>query len=422
MKKIVFILLLPGLIAQIFLGISFIWAMNAQVTSFTVLVIAYCATEIVISIIFYIAYNFSVGRPLCKLKGAIDHLLENKDLQAEFPIAGIGDVADLLKQTSVLAHTFDSTLVQIASSVARLEPMSRELTDTNMGLSQRNIIQRDHNHNIALTLNSVEESTKEMSTGVAEIMSVAEASNKAIKENVECVDQSYQSIHNLAKETAMAVDITQKLHDSSREIGNVVNLINTIAEQTNLLALNAAIEAARAGEAGRGFAVVADEVRNLSIKTQESTFKIEEMITVIQTDVDNVMTTMNKSRESSEISVEQIQQVKLQFDLMNKQVGNITKQSYSINTDIENQKALVKQVIAENEEMNVINEDIVMFTKESAISEKDLIGLGNYINQLICLFTLSTNEFDTSMRTKKEVPTEDHEQKKETDDDDVELF
>ena len=410
-------LLLPGLITQVIIGIGFLYAMNKNIAPLPILIAAYVATEAMVAALFYACYTILVDKPLRRLRKAINHLLDEKDLSTEFPVTGIADIAELLERFNDLAKIFDETLIRISSSVARLEPMSRELADTNMGINQRNIIQRDHNRHIAETLIGIEQSSVDMSVVVSDIMTVTETSNTTIKNSVETVNQSYQSIHRLAKETGTAAEITNKLHESSREIGDVIDMINTIAEQTNLLALNAAIEAARAGEAGRGFAVVADEVRNLSIKTQESTLKIEEMIQVIQTDVDNVMKTMHESKEASETSVVQIDEVKEQFDLMNQQISAITQKSYAIHSAIDTQSNLIQQVIEENNEMNDINDDIVDFTKESAISEKDLISLGNYISQYIHEFTLSENQFDTSMREKKVEEKSDS-----SSDDDIELF
>lgn len=408
------------LAAQISLGIICIWAFDTNKLSTVSIALLYVAAEIVFAIAFYIAYSHSVYKPLVSLKKAIRHLIEDKDLSTQVPISGSKGIADILRMFNDLAANFDETLVSISSSTARLEPMSRELADTNMGLSQRNIIQKNHNQNIAATLSHVEQASNSIHLSVTDIITVTETSNSTIRDSVATVDSSYHAIHRLAKETEQAVNISNKLHDSSREIGEVIGMINTIAEQTNLLALNAAIEAARAGESGRGFAVVADEVRNLSIKTQESTHKIEEMIHIIQTDVDNVMKTMHESRETSEASVKNIDSVKEQFDLIHQQISHITEKSYGINSAIDAQMGLIKQVIEENDEMNDINEDIVKFTTESAISEKDLISLGNYINQYLRGFLLSQNEFDTSMREKKK---ETKEEKQNNDDgDDVELF
>jgi len=418
-NKILIALIFPMLTAQISLGIICIWMLGSGNNSTSLVTTIYIGAEILFATLFYILYSRSVYKPLVNLKLSIRHLIQDKDLASQIPVSGSKGIASLIKMFNDLARNFDETLVKISTSTARLEPMSRELADNNMGLSQRNVIQKNHNKHIASTLINVEQASESMTSALADIMNVTENSNRTITDSVATVDSSYHSIHRLAKETEQAATISTKLHESSREIGDVIGMINTIAEQTNLLALNAAIEAARAGEAGRGFAVVADEVRNLSIKTQESTRKIETMIQVIQTDVDNVMKTMNESREASESSVENIDEVKKQFDIIHQQIDQITEKSYGINSAIDSQRSLIMQVIEENNEMNDINDDIVKFTKESAISENDLIGLGNYISQYLREFTLSQNEFDTSMREKKvNLPKEESNK----DNDDVMLF
>ncbi len=418
MKVILLWMITPMLLAQILLGLVCAWALHSQAYSFSGTVVFYITCEIIFAVAFYIIYKRAVNAPLVSLKKAIHNLIDNKDLQTHIPITGSHGIASILKMFDELIDHFDATLIKISGSAARLVPMSQELADTNMGLSQRNLIQKKHNESIATTLNNVRKSSVTMTTAITEIMTTTESSNNTIRDSVKTVDKSYHSIHRLAKETETAANITQKLHESSREIGEVVGMINTIAEQTNLLALNAAIEAARAGESGRGFAVVADEVRNLSIKTQESTHKIEEMIQVIQNDVDNVMKTMKESQEASEASVINIDKVKQQFDLIHQQIDQITDKSYGINSAIEAQRGFITKVIEENDEMNEINEDIVTFTKESAISEKDLINLGNYINQYLREFSLSQNKFDTSMREKKKPQYDEP----ENEGDDIMLF
>ena len=420
MKKIVFMLLLPGLLLQVVIGILFLYLLHQQQASLLVLIGAYVGVEIAVAGVFYLIYEWWVDRPLCRLRAAINHLLDEKDLKTKFPAAGIADIAQLLESFNRLIQEFDQTLVNISSSAARLEPMSRELADTNMGINQRNIIQCNHNAAIAQTLKQIEVSSMEMTQSVVGIQAAAQQSNQTINKSVNSVTQTYHSIHHLAKETQEASSITQKLQRSSQEIGEVTSMINSIAEQTNLLALKAAIEAARAGDAGRGFAVVADEVRSLSIQTQESTLKIENVIQLIQRDVSNVMQTMEQSCKSSEVSVEQIDQVKQQFDLMSQQIKQITDQAGGIAGSIEQQKQLINHVIDENNEMNEINADIVEFTRESAISEEDLINLGVYINQYLNQFSISENEFDKSMREKKKL--ENKQEANNNGEDDIELF
>lgn len=407
----------PIAIANIFASLLCIYLHDTYSLSLaTSAGIAICF-QIILAIIFGTLYLRTALIPQIKLTQAINNLIEHRDLESKIEVKGTDIIAESQAQFNMLSEYFDKTLIKVKSSIARLEPMSRELSDTNMGLSQRNIIQKNHNQNIAKTLSKVNQDSIHIEDTVKAIMVVSESSNNAIKDSLVSVDQSYTSINNLAKETHTAFDITIQLQTSSQEIGDIIDMINTIAEQTNLLALNAAIEAARAGEAGRGFAVVADEVRNLSIKTQESTHKIENMINVIQTQVNNVMQTMQGNQKDSEASVENISQVQQQFELMHQYINQITEKSHEINTALNHQKYSIDEVIEENNEMNRINDDIVKFTEESAISENDLISLGNYINQYLGEFSLSQKEFDTSLRNKKDKKHVEKDTIKKEDDD-----
>ena len=304
-----------------------------------------------------------------------------------------------------LLKLVDESLIKISESTVRLDPMARELGDTNMGIFQKNVVQQDHNHNIADILGDIEETASGISDSVVSITDATHSSQSTLKESVISVDNSVKSIYHLAEKTAQADEISNRLHESSLKIGDIISMINTIAEQTNLLALNAAIEAARAGEAGRGFAVVADEVRNLSIKTQEATLQIDDMVQEIQKDVGNVMTTMKASHESSNESVERINQVKEHFDHIHEQVSDISTKADLIEAAVKDNKRLIGEVIKENQVMNEVNEEIVNFTKSSAISDNDLINLGNHIQKTLKTFTLTKTEFDTALREKKQTST-----------------
>jgi methyl-accepting chemotaxis protein len=423
MKKSLYYFFLPWLFVQVMMFFVFIHLVERQILPLPTLAVVLTIIQCVITTAIFLFYQHTVNRPIIALKKVIIETLEQKDLTQKIEIEDTStEISSLLSEFNALIKMFDDSFINICSSTARLSPMSQELADTNMGINQRNIVQRDHNRHIALTLNNIQQSSNNITASVSNIMDVSETSNQSIKDSAQVVNESYNAIHRLAKETKSAADITIKLHESSKEIGDVVNIINTIAEQTNLLALNAAIEAARAGEAGRGFAVVADEVRNLSIKTQESTLKIEEKIHHIQSAVGDVKEIMSVSLSDSENSVEKIDGVKLKFNLMRDQIREITEKSTAIHEFVEDQTDLIRQVIEENDEMNDINDDIVSFTRNSAISENDLINLGKYIDQSFSEFKLSKTEFDTSMRTKKAEEKEDNNNKSDDENEDIELF
>jgi methyl-accepting chemotaxis protein len=165
---------------------------------------------------------------------------------------------------------------------------------------------------LQIEVEQVAAAANQMATNVQGVASNAEASSvqtrdasTQAKEAIAVVDKTIVDIRSLAEEVGQAAQVIADLEGHSREIGGVLEVIRTIAEQTNLLALNAAIEAARAGEQGRGFAVVADEVRTLASRTQKSTQEINDMIERLQNASQHAVKVMDDSRDFAERGVQQ---------------------------------------------------------------------------------------------------------------------
>ena len=161
------------------------------------------------------------------------------------------------------------------------------------------------------------------------------------------MQKSYQSIEALAQDIdGLAIQINS-LHESSNNITNVVDVIKSVAEQTNLLALNAAIEAARAGEQGRGFWVVADEVRTLAQRTQDSTAEIESFITSLKSNANAAFNVIESSQAKATAAVDSSKTVEVMLDEISTSVSNIFAMTEQIATAIEEQ-AVVTQDVAQN--------------------------------------------------------------------------
>jgi methyl-accepting chemotaxis protein len=186
---------------------------------------------------------------------------------------------------------------QIASSS---EEMSVITQQTSLGVSKQN----KETEQVASAMTQMTATVKEVNGNAEKASQAADSANKAAIEGNQVVEETVQAINGLSDDVAESANVIKQLKGHSENIGNVLEVIKSIADQTNLLALNAAIEAARAGEQGRGFAVVADEVRTLAKRTQQSTQQIESLIEVLQTEANKAVDVMTKSCDRSRVTVD----------------------------------------------------------------------------------------------------------------------
>ena len=191
------------------------------------------------------------------------------------------------------------------------------------------------------------------------------------------------TIEQLASEVDEASRVINKLHQDSASIGGILDVIRGIAEQTNLLALNAAIEAARAGEQGRGFAVVADEVRSLASKTQESTQEIQSMIESLQAGAEEAVNAMSKGKHQAVSCVEQ-------SDLANEALNSITlavSQAHDVSEEISNaaneQQQVAQEISERLESIVAIAEQTAEGANQTSISSAEVAKLAEELRQSV---------------------------------------
>jgi methyl-accepting chemotaxis protein len=186
--------------------------------------------------------------------------------------------------------------------------------------------------------------SQEVARNTAAAANAARQADSETQAGREVVNQAIDAIDHLAQEVVSAADVIHRLEAESGKIGTVLDVIRGIAEQTNLLALNAAIEAARAGEQGRGFAVVADEVRTLATRTQESTQEIQKMIERLQTGAKSAVQVMEQGRSKAQVSVQQAARAGTSLDTIATAVSAISDMNAQIASAAEEQGAVAEEI------------------------------------------------------------------------------
>ncbi|MDW2255631.1 methyl-accepting chemotaxis protein, partial [Vibrio sp. 1569] len=186
------------------------------------------------------------------------------------------------------------------------------------------------------------------------------------------VNQTQGSIQNLAQEVQVATNVIQELEAHGNSINTILSTIQDIAEQTNLLALNAAIEAARAGEQGRGFAVVADEVRNLASRTADSTEEIQRMINQLQSDAQDAVSAMEAGKAVTFEGVASTDEAVEVLVNISERITDISDRNTQVATATEEQSTVVHTINQNIEEINAINEMTTATAEELAGASRDL--------------------------------------------------
>lgn len=247
----------------------------------------------------------------------------------------LGDVVDWFNLFVDKLHKSINDVVQSIQPLCELSTDLDNLTTETLKISGQ---QNQATEQVSLVVENLVHSVKNVSNNASSASEAANEADREAKEGREIVNKTVESINGLAAEVERAGEVIRKLETDTENVGKILDVIKGIAEQTNLLALNAAIEAARAGEQGRGFAVVADEVRTLASRTQDSTQEIQKVIEELQTAARSAVDVMGQSKISAQASVDQAAQTGVSLAAITERVESISQMNMQIAAAAEEQE------------------------------------------------------------------------------------
>ena len=293
-----------------------------------------------------ICWMFISGRVLRPLREAGEHFkrIANGDLTQEVVAPGRNEIGDLFVELQRMQASQRNTLILISGSATQLASAAEELNavteESNRGLQQQDM----QLEQAATAVNQMTSAVEEVARNAVSTSQAATASNTLSEKSRQQVRENIAGTQLMTTEIQGSAERIQHLAGEVRNIGKVLDVIRAVSEQTNLLALNAAIEAARAGEAGRGFAVVADEVRTLAYRTQESTREIEQMIGSVQTTAEQAVDSMRDSTLRAQGTLEITQASGAVLEDIFAAIGQINERNLVIASAAEEQAQVAREV------------------------------------------------------------------------------
>lgn len=321
-------------------------------------------------------YRKAIGSRLQSLREALKNISEGDgDLSRRLPEDGEDEI-------SQIAKSFNRFTESMRNTVSRILDVTQELTDSSAGLAQisykfsETIHSQDHETSqIATAINEMAAAAEEVSRHAAEAAQSSAETDAGIQTTQSAVNTAVNDIQQLSSKLEAAASTMSQLKDGAQNVGGVIDVIRGIAEQTNLLALNAAIEAARAGEQGRGFAVVADEVRTLAARTQQSTEEIRDMIEQLQAISEKAVETMGQSQQQAEHSVSQARNASESLDNIVQSISSVNDINTQIAAASEEQSQVVASIDQSITAIKDLSEQTVSDAKQSDNLSQELAGI-----------------------------------------------
>ncbi|WP_299270422.1 methyl-accepting chemotaxis protein [uncultured Psychrosphaera sp.] len=341
----------------------------------------------VIAVIFTLFIVFTTSRsilmPILAVRNAISHIRTNNDLTWLVKTKGKDELVELGTDVNSLVADFKNLIVNVNTALTTLDNSTEELASNTQNTLEGMEQQFSESDMVATSGAEMQATVADISQNTQLATATAQKNGEMAQEGSKEVDLTVGNIRELAAQLKNALTQMEELEKDSQLIGTASDAIRGVADQTNLLALNAAIEAARAGEQGRGFAVVAGEVRDLAMRTQQSTGEIETIITSLQASTKTIVNVVNQCyksgiecSEQAQSAGESLQRIASQVDEvigMNSQISASLKEQDMVATEMSKHVIKIRDIASDSQERAAVNADASKdIAKQAAILHQEI--------------------------------------------------
>ncbi|MFT5235581.1 MAG: methyl-accepting chemotaxis protein [Shewanella sp.] len=330
----------------------------------------------------------SIMEPVTRLSMAISEIERNKDLTIRCDANADDEISQVAKHFNSMLASFQRLIEEVIESVESMTHSCSDLSLNAVKASKGVAQQLNETDMVATAITEMGATIDEIAKNTELAAERADNTHENALKGQDGVEQTIEKIQSLAEQLNRSAQVIGELENDSQTIGSVLDVIRGIAEQTNLLALNAAIEAARAGEQGRGFAVVADEVRNLAMRTQESTEEIAAIIATLQSRTRSIVELMVATQEQGGESVEQAASAGALLVQINLDISNIMDMSTQIAAAIEEQSMVASEVNKNVVIIRDIAQDSATSADENARASEEVKARADRLLSAVSLFKI----------------------------------
>lgn len=336
----------------------------------------------------FVILNY-IYKPLLRLKKAVLDLSKGSgDLTRRLEVNGDDDLAQISQGFNLFSENLQKMMLQISDASQNISSNIEQLGQTAKENERMLLSHSSETEQVVTAITEMSESARTVAESVTQSNHITDSASKEAKQSIIIVNNAVETVSSLVSDVEQMSERIANMNKDAIKISEVLTVIGAISEQTNLLALNAAIEAARAGEQGRGFAVVADEVRALAARTQNSTTEISDMLAKLLEGTDSVVAAMDKTKNQCQTTADKTSEVSGSLNIMSTSVSEIDDLSTQIAAATEQQSTVAEELSRNMLAIRDIVESLVVSGRQTVSATESLSYSNHELDRLVSNFKL----------------------------------